>query len=180
MIRRLFNWLAGSSLLLALLCAGLWIRSEQSAVIATRVVADGASDHAMLHQELAIDRGIFFWNSQAISGDSAPAGWSLRAASDAVEMHGPTTQLADSTFRDQATRVGFRFIHEKAGANSFTIVQFPLWSGTIIFLLIPLLWLQRRGFLREKKIAHCGQCGEDLRDATNGVCRRCGTRFART
>lgn len=52
---------------------------------------------------------------------------------------------------------------------------FPVFAGNVLFLLLPGLWLKRRGMFQSQRSAYaCGSCGYDLR-ATPRRCPECGT-----
>ena len=56
-------------------------------------------------------------------------------------------------------------------------VHIPLWFPTLLFLILPAVWLRRfRSERRKQREGLCRQCGYDLRAHSPGqVCPECGT-----
>jgi hypothetical protein len=53
-------------------------------------------------------------------------------------------------------------------------LEFPMWFGTTVFAVLPLVWLLTRR-RRRLSAGSCARCGYDLTANASGTCPECGT-----
>ena len=156
MKRWAFNLLAGASLALAVLTAGLWVRSYWAEDILIYNMQGASLAFSNPRGQLAV----------ALYDSTHPAavrGWSrIQRAPGNWKW---TTHNSDWRFGPMELEVG----------SGFCEVALQHWSLLLLFSLAPTAWLLRGPLLRRRraKLGLCRHCGYDLR-ATPERCPECG------
>jgi hypothetical protein len=152
MRRRLFNFLAGSSLLLCVLFVCLGVQSHWR-----QITIRSPMSHAH-HVQFYSNRGlIFVWMPREPWFDK----FEIETVSHAFawwDMEG------NSIWR----KMGLGYESDVAGR----VLVVPYWLLVIVFGFLPAVWLWRWWMLDEK-LGLCPRCGYDLR-ATPDRCPECG------
>jgi hypothetical protein len=168
MRRRLFNVLAGVSLVLFMVTAGIWARTywrqDQFQTVSRRYDFDTTPGRVWLD----------YSNPPYFAG----SGYRARPVANdrfGQQFHGFFTIMPAPGGRSYAV-CGFVYLtYLQPGPPwpcRFKTVGVPFWFITLLTGMIPLIWLQNR-FTR-KLPGQCAVCGYDLR-ATPDRCPECGT-----
>jgi hypothetical protein len=155
--RIVLNGLTGLSLILAVLVAVMWVRSQW------RSDAVWTSTRAGLTRP----RAIFLSNGLAISAVHwvTPAPISMASYRSGLPLHGSWDHSC----------LGVGWEKKSSPIASWTMIAIPYAYLLALFSLLPAIrlfhWVRRRGLNRP---GHCATCGYDLR-ATPDRCPECGT-----
>ena len=191
MRRRLFNLLAGTSLLLCVATAALWVRSYFLADELRRevMVIDDSPRHAgsMVVRRVGSNRGGVYLARQAqefgSSWDTEP-GRTVRNtyANDGPErdsLHGPLERDLEAMgwlveVRPDWRRLGFRHSDGMVAGESLTYTVIPYWFLTLTLAALPAGAAMKHGRrAKRRRRGLCPACGYDLR-ATPDRCPECG------
>jgi hypothetical protein len=154
--RRLFNLLAGLSLLLSVGMAICWMRSHYY--------------HDFLY---FVAKG----HPNCVISSDAPSRLAF-AISYGVDSGRRSQWLSwrtiGSDLDPSGSHLGFSGFHYSSGRMSVRSIRFPYWFIVLLFAALPIVWLFDR--IRRPAILHgkCPVCGYDLR-ATPDRCPECGT-----
>jgi hypothetical protein len=167
MLRRLFTFFSGISLLLCLTLGGVWVRSYWVSDYVGRGDGTGWVGVLSMSGELRMERGGYV---------AGKPGWDFEAVT-------PGSLWAEVEARDRTgpvwlPRMGFAYVHivyDSVGHRR--AVYLPHWAVAIVFAVLPAIWaptaLRRRRAMRRVRDGLCPTCGYDLR-ATPGRCPECG------
>jgi hypothetical protein len=187
MKRRLFNLMAGLSLLMCVATAVLWVRShwvwDMPVLTALRLQGNDGRWVGLEFSSVNGGLGLFvkvhhfgseFFDvyRQQLNGDEGPR-W----------MWTTIESLPGCTPHDWPSHLGFKLDPietHTTGDNHTTYyerrrqygVVVPDWSLVAIFAATPLCWIVKRR--RGRREGLCPKCGYDLR-ASSGRCPECGT-----
>jgi len=182
MKRRLWNLIALTSLLVAIVAVTIWIRSHFRADVINIPTGQDSLGHSWI--ELISNEGVLYWsrgkNLRDIPQPQHPGGqWDWSSI--------PTIPTVRQEFRELA-----KFFHgsEIAGIAWFVDSLSPMQGGwrqtgwrlaipdawlLACSSVLPAAWVAQRMFRRRRRLKGiCPQCGYDLR-ATPDRCPECGT-----
>jgi hypothetical protein len=195
--RRLFNVLAGVSLLLCVPMAGMWVRSYQLVYIVDARTETWPQSSVWRSRavDLRLVQGywIFHWGGDEFKLDhpeGISVGWGRSDAINYKRQHpgglhwdyyswGVIRVFNADNLLGIPHQYGFGYKYEfrnnasRMDINHYVIV--PAWLSIVLLLLLPVAWAyqwhRRRSFY---SAGCCRACGYDLR-ATPDRCPECGT-----
>jgi hypothetical protein len=170
--RRLFNALAGLSLVLCVATVLLWVRSYWVGEMFRLGVSRNGAD-------------VVFWRLKIVTGRGGIQAWFGRGTTNYSNptMLGnlrhfpmPLRYPFDAYINPPPrTLIGFQAFHSSSQSERYFGVTAPMWFWLAVFLPPPLLAIRaNRRERRARRLGHCDQCGYDLR-ATPDRCPECGS-----
>lgn len=185
--RRLFNLLAGVSLLLCMAMVGLWVRSYwPSHRLVFRVRGPRPPNGWAVWAELKSHRGILSVSTIEQEPAHPPeSSWTVDDfdGSDGYWPHwrsGVDNDYDFSSSDNLCERLGFAHVSETVGLSIPLMFDeehwtFPHWAAVCGAGLAPAIWAVARWRRRRtRRLGHCTACGYDLR-ATPDRCPECAT-----
>jgi hypothetical protein len=166
--RRLFNVLAGVSLLLGMAAAAQWARSmwyDDTLFIFDHHYAGVGTCQGLFWME-------FDYSHRHADNSSLFVDWDDRLEPDVapsiIDVLGDVHRILGFGFRHSATSSWTGYEYWTAAV--------PLWFVTICCGILPARWaiLRLKRKQRDSEAVECGSCGYDLR-ATPDLCPECGS-----
>jgi len=156
----LFTFCSVVSLLIGLGTAGMWVRS-----------------HFRMHG-VHVSSGPFWFGVMTNENRIEFFGWDIREGGISASLIG----MPPRVWTDYPVREGpewrwwnLGFGRERGGMTPGYSYYIPYWFICAVAGILPVVWLRRRGRLRE---GHCPACHYDLTGNVSGVCPECGAAVA--
>ena len=148
--RYIFNTLTVISLLLLLATVGLWVRGSLTRSNDLIVIWYSPELYVISEKEHILRIAIL----ELYQGNLPPGKYRV-----------PMDKLLGFTYWNGTT----------AGRHGFTSLGIPHWFLTLIFAILPPIWLFKwRKRRRLARVGKCPSCGYDLTGNESGVCPECG------
>jgi hypothetical protein len=171
--RYIFNTLTVVSLLLMLATVGLWVRSK-FATDYIDYMADSKGQDYWDNRRIISGNGILairYWRQKQLGPHDGYFIWNVVDPSDLRESR-KDTWLFKIGFSFEYSRTTYKEIH----LNTTFVTSIPHWFLTLIFTILPAIWLFKWNKRRKLGVNVCPSCGYDLTGNESGVCSECGVK----